>query len=247
MNSPGETFKPKSLNIIYNLKGKTKAKTLRDMANNVSNGVLYNFQNIHKSDITEYSKVSLWDTPSLFSNAQNLAYVLHHLTINFEECYEQIFKILQDVYPSVYRLLYAIRDVKDNKISTMTVITDLNVEDGRVKRINALEDLPRGFIEFLSVITALLQPNLPPMIIIDEPEYRQYPKAIKIISELIRDKSNEINIIIATQSSKLIQYFNPNEIILMKRKGLRRIEPNITNPLISDDIVLNMKHLIITT
>nr|WP_232370313.1 AAA family ATPase [Xenorhabdus lircayensis] len=60
--------------------------------------------------------------------------------------------------------------------------------------------------------TALLQPNPPSTIIIDEPELGLHPAAIVILAELIQQAAQRTQVIIATQSPILIDQFSAEDI-----------------------------------
>lgn len=78
--------------------------------------------------------------------------------------------------------------------------------------------LSDGTIRFICLATALLQPTPPSTIIIDEPEIGLHPSAIGILAELIQSAAKKTQVIIATQSPTLIDYFAPEDIIVVNRK-----------------------------
>jgi len=75
-----------------------------------------------------------------------------------------------------------------------------------------------GTIRFICLATALLQPEPPSAIVIDEPELGLHPYAIEILAELIQSASNTTQIIVSTQSPHLIDKFSPEDIIVVNRK-----------------------------
>ncbi len=77
-----------------------------------------------------------------------------------------------------------------------------------------------GTLRSLSLITLLLQPEdqLPDVIILDEPELGLHPYAINIIAELMQSISHRTQIILATQSTILIDCFEPEDIIVVERR-----------------------------
>jgi predicted ATPase len=75
-----------------------------------------------------------------------------------------------------------------------------------------------GSIRFICLATALLQPNPPSTIIIDEPELGLHPQAINILAELIQSASERTQVIISTQSPALIDNFAIDDIIVVSRK-----------------------------
>lgn len=70
-----------------------------------------------------------------------------------------------------------------------------------------------GTIRFLCLAAALLQPNPPTAIVLDEPELGLHPEALSIFGGLVRSASKRTQIILATQSPVLVNEFDPEEII----------------------------------
>jgi len=79
--------------------------------------------------------------------------------------------------------------------------------------------LSDGSIRFICLATALLQPNPPSTIIIDEPELGLHPSAISILAELIQDAAKRTQLIVATQSPALIDQFGIEDVVVVNRKG----------------------------
>ena len=77
--------------------------------------------------------------------------------------------------------------------------------------------LSDGAIRFICLATALLQPSPPSMIIIDEPELGLHPEAIALLAELIISAAKRTQVIIATQSPLLLNYFSIQDIVVTKR------------------------------
>lgn len=75
-----------------------------------------------------------------------------------------------------------------------------------------------GSIRFICLAVALLQPDPPSAVIIDEPELGLHPAAIAILAELIQSASRRTQVIAATQSPTLIDYFSIEDIIVANRK-----------------------------
>lgn len=79
--------------------------------------------------------------------------------------------------------------------------------------------LSDGSIRFICLATALLQPDPPSTIIIDEPELGLHPAAIVILAELIQQASHCTQVIVATQSPALIDQFAIDNIIVVNREN----------------------------
>ena len=81
-----------------------------------------------------------------------------------------------------------------------------------------------GSIRFIALATLFLQPPelLPDVIIIDEPELGLHPQAIDILASMIKTASLHSQVIIATQSARLIDSFNPSDIIIAEYDKIKK-------------------------
>ena len=78
-----------------------------------------------------------------------------------------------------------------------------------------------GTIRMIALVTLLLQPpeSLPNLIILDEPELGLHPYAIQILAGMIKAVSVRSQVIVATQSAMLLDYFEPEDVIVVDRVG----------------------------
>lgn len=100
--------------------------------------------------------------------------------------------------------------------------------DDRVRlewRQKGLKDYPMrptqlsdGSIRFICLATALLQPELPSTVIIDEPELGLHPFAISLLAELIQSAACRTQVIVATQSQALVDQFAVEDVVVVSRK-----------------------------
>jgi predicted ATPase len=81
--------------------------------------------------------------------------------------------------------------------------------------------LSDGTIRFVCLATALLQPEPPAAIVIDEPELGLHPYAISILADMIKSASERTQVIVSTQSPTLLDYFEPEDVIVVNRKNGR--------------------------
>lgn len=79
--------------------------------------------------------------------------------------------------------------------------------------------LPDGGLRFMAMASLLLQPPelMPGAIFIDEPELGLHPVAISALAGMIRSASEYSQVIIATQSPRLVDEFEPNVITVVER------------------------------
>jgi predicted ATPase len=94
-----------------------------------------------------------------------------------------------------------------------------------------VSSLSDGTLRFIALATLFLQPVelRPSVILVDEPELGLHPYAIELLASLIRQASRETQVIAATQSPLLLDYFEPEDILVADRVNgateIRRLEP----------------------
>jgi predicted ATPase len=90
-----------------------------------------------------------------------------------------------------------------------------------------------GTLRFMALTVLLLQPNPPPVIILDEPELGLHPVAIDLLASLIDEAALHSQLIVATQSPALISHFEPEDIIVVDRiQGVSHFQRLATEPLL---------------
>lgn len=78
--------------------------------------------------------------------------------------------------------------------------------------------LSDGSLRFICLATALLQPDPPSTVVIDEPELGLHPFAIALLAELIQSAAQRTQLIVATQSPTLIDHFAIEDVVVANRK-----------------------------
>ena len=78
--------------------------------------------------------------------------------------------------------------------------------------------LSDGTIRFICLAVALLQPDPPATIVIDEPELGLHPFAISMLADLIKSASERTQVIISTQSPTLLDHFSAEDIVVVNRR-----------------------------
>jgi len=79
---------------------------------------------------------------------------------------------------------------------------------------SALSD---GTLRFICLATLLLQPTLPPLLLLDEPELGLHPAAITLLAALLDSASTRTQVIVATQSVTLVNQFEPSKVWTVDR------------------------------
>lgn len=65
----------------------------------------------------------------------------------------------------------------------------------------------------------LLQPELPGLIVLDEPELGLHPAAIVVLAGMMSAAASRTQVIAATQSVPLIDQFTPEQVWAVEREG----------------------------
>ena len=81
-----------------------------------------------------------------------------------------------------------------------------------------------GSLRFMALATLLLQPPdlLPKFIVLDEPELGLHPAAIAELSGLVRLAARNAQVLLATQSTRLVDEFSPEEVVIVERDDQKR-------------------------
>lgn len=79
---------------------------------------------------------------------------------------------------------------------------------------NQLSD---GALRFICLATLLLQPKLPALVVLDEPELGLHPFAIVQLADMLRQASARSQVVIATQSVTLMNQFGVEDLIVVER------------------------------
>lgn len=79
--------------------------------------------------------------------------------------------------------------------------------------------LSDGTLRFIALSTLFLQPGdlRPSIVLLDEPELGLHPYAIAVLSSVIKSVSTETQVLLATQSSTLLDHFEPSDVLVAER------------------------------
>ena len=79
--------------------------------------------------------------------------------------------------------------------------------------------LSDGTLRFICLVAALLQPEPPIAVVIDEPELGLHPDAVHLLAETMRVAADKTQVFVATHSPLLVDRFEPEDIIVVDRRG----------------------------
>lgn len=158
-------------------------------------------------------KGELQDNAYLRSDASNLAAYLYRLKRRRLDKYEQIIKVVRLAIPFFDDFDLAPEEIRPDEY--LIQLTWRQIGSDYPLLPSQLSD---GSIRFICLVTALLQPAPPSTIIIDEPEIGLHPYAISLLGALMHQASEEMQVIVATQSVTLVNQFSIDDLIVVERE-----------------------------
>ncbi len=174
----------------------------------ISSWKIYHFHDTSKlAPMRRYETID--DSDYLRFDAANIAPFLLDLKTKEKSTYNQIVDTVRLVAPFFDDFI-----LKPNNNEKVRLRWKQKGSDYPLKPYH----LSDGTLRFICLATALLQPDPPSTIIIDEPELGLHPYAVEILAELIEATSRETQLIVSTQSPALVDYFEPEDIIVVNRE-----------------------------
>jgi predicted ATPase len=189
----------------------------------------------HFHDTSASAKVKqtgdIGDNEALRPDASNLAAFLFLLRTKHPESYRRIVSTIRLVAPFFNDFRLRPSPFNEQKIQ----LEWSERSSDAYFNAHAFSD---GTLRFICLATLLLQPNLPSLILIDEPELGLHPYAIQVLAGLVRSASEKTQVILSTQSVSLVNQFAPEELVVVDRSNgeslFRRLSPEDTKDWLED-------------
>ena len=165
------------------------------------------------------------DNRHLRPDGSNLAAFLFYLHQKHRDSYDLIRRTVQRVAPFFDDFILKPQALNEDKIRL----------EWRHRGTDAYFDassLSDGTLRFIALVVLLLQPVWlrPSVILLDEPELGLHPYAITMLASLVRQASAHTQVILSTQSSLLLDHFEPGDVLVADRKDggttLARLDAN---------------------
>ena len=156
---------------------------------------------------------ALHDNEYLRPDASNLAAYLYRLSTESPDVFAQIRKTIQLAIPFFDDFV-----LKPEELPTGEKLVWLMWTQKGSDYPLWPSQLSDGSIRFICLTVALLQPNPPATIIIDEPELGLHPYAITLLGALLHSASTRMQVIVSTQSVPLVNEFSIDDLIIVERE-----------------------------
>ena len=181
----------------------------------VTSWQIYHFHDTSPDAKMRHSEI-IQDNNKLRFNGSNIAPFLLKLKKKHIDIYNEIVEAVRLVIPFFEDFLLDIEEFGESGEKKKVRLSWRQKKSDYPMQPYQLSD---GSIRFICLATALLQPDPPATIIIDEPELGLHPFAINVLGELVQSASQNTQLIIATQSAPFIDNFSIENIIVVNRKN----------------------------
>jgi predicted ATPase len=148
----------------------------------------------------------------LYSDAGNLPaylYMLRNASDTYRQYYDRIVEKIRYVMPQFGNFV-----LEPQELNPANIL--LNWHEKAGEYLFGPHQISDGALRFMALTTLLLQPpeRLPKIIAIDEPELGLHPQAIDLLGSMILTAGRYTQIIVATQSPRLLDSFDCENIVV---------------------------------
>jgi len=152
------------------------------------------------------------DDRYLRADAGNLAAYLHRLERTRPDFYRRVVDTVRLALPTFADFSLAPSTANDREI-----VLNWREKD-RADHLFGPHQLSDGSLRFMALATLLQQPpeELPNVIILDEPELGLHPYAINVLGAMVRAAATQVQIVLATQSPRLVDEFEAGDIAVLE-------------------------------
>lgn len=150
------------------------------------------------------------DNLALHADAGNLAAVLLRLREGDHVRYQRIVRTVKQVAP-FFRGFMLEPELAQDRVR-------LRWQQEGSDTVLPADALSDGTLRFICLAVLLGQPDLPGLIILDEPELGLHPFAIVQLAGMLRAASRESQVLLATQSVTLMNQFELGDLVVVERR-----------------------------
>ncbi len=144
-------------------------------------------------------------------DGSNLPAMLFLLLIRHRAHYNRIVSTLQLIMPQLHDFILEPERLNPSSIQ-------LRFRERGSDRDLYVSQLSDGMLRFACLATLLLQPELPPLLLIDEPELGLHPAAIELLCALLSSAAQKTQVLVATQSVLMVDgQEDPENILVTER------------------------------
>ena len=200
-----------------------KESELREVEDGTASHLLSDLSNIHiyqfhdtgpNAQVRQTCKIS--DNRVFHHDGSNLGAFLYYLEQQHPRRFRRIERAVRSIAPFFQEFI-----LHPSRLNSESI--QLEWKDIHDDMHFGTSALPDGLLRFICLATALSQPQLPSLMILDEPELGLHPAAITYLAGLLRKCMHECQIVSATQSVTLLNQLSPDNVWIVERDGGKSI------------------------
>lgn len=150
------------------------------------------------------------DNRFLRPQAENLAAFLYWMQQKQPDHFANVQDTLRQIAPFFDELRLAPSRLNEDKIR-------LEWKERGSDEYFGPERLSDGTSRFLCLASLLLQPELPAIVLLDEPELGLHPAAINLLADMLSSAATRTQVVVATHSVTLVNQFSPEDVWTVDR------------------------------
>jgi hypothetical protein len=148
----------------------------------------------------------------LLPTGENLGTVLHELLTRYE--YRSAANDVREFLRSAYA---SFEDIHCDTARGTPAQVLVRIREKGMQRSTEIWELSDGMLRFLCLAAALLNPQPPPFIAVDEPESGLHPRLLPIVGDMIKAAAEGTQVLVTTHSPDLLNRFDIEHIAVMTR------------------------------
>jgi len=164
----------------------------------------------HALDVSPRAPVKLPQPvkPAQFpgSNGEEMVSLLYTLRESQHARYETVIDTLRAAFPGFEGL---------NFPPSAAGMISMTWKDQSCSSPFYVHELSEGTLRFLWITAMLQSPELPTIIMFDEPEISLHPEMLGLLADLLREGAQRSQIIVATHSDRLVRFLKPEEVVVL--------------------------------
>lgn len=141
-------------------------------------------------------------------NGEGLYSALFNLRSKARDVYERILALLEQGFPGFHRIEFEV--VGAGQVTLMWL-------DRHAKEPLYPNQLSEGTLRFLWLITSLLSPAIPPILMLDEPEVSLHPELLMLLAAVLQEAAINSQVMVATHSPDLIRWLRPEQVLVVDK------------------------------
>ena len=180
----------------------------------LANMAFYPGFDVTRSSALRTKAAAIEPVAKLSANGDNLGTVLHEILTryDFRSAAEELRDFMRVAYPAFEEIHC------DTTFGTPPQVL-VGVREKGMSRSMALWELSDGMLRFLCLATALLNPQPPLLVAIDEPELGLHPGLLPIVAEMIEAAAERTQVLVTTHSPDLLNCFDIADVAVMARNA----------------------------